>query len=344
MKRETVCHVPAGDWQDSLLKERMNPMDDETERNWWDTPTAWVATVVLVGFTALSAYINARYAIHTSTEVWLHAGIPLVVLVTALLAELTFLSSAHGWARAVGLVGFLSVFVVVIVASYMAVLSMMTEVWNAGQPWTMNAFLSAVPDAVMVICSVTLLSLRHKSHKRQPSTEARKQRGAGRWSRLADAATRRAEAALAVSETPQVDTLTEAHGAPAEGLTAAPQTSAETFVEDFAEPPSTSPEDSAKPVEEAPSTSTKPAAKVSAKAVDAELLPFMEAAMAMEEDGLVRGKTALDYAKVIAAVEQRWSPNRIKKELGYSTSTTEKVRHAWHERQRADQRQLSAVG
>lgn len=317
-------------------------MSETAERNRWDAPTGVVTTLTLIAFTALLAYINARYAMYTDTEVWLHAGIPMVVLVTVTLAELTFLSSAHGWARVVALVGFLSTFVIVLGASYMAVLSMMTKVWNAGQPWAMNAFLSAVPDTVMVVCSVTLISLRHSAHTRPAVEKAPSQ---SRWRRLADAATARAEAALAVPETPQVDATEVPHGGSTEAIEEVLEPSTETFVEDFAEVPSTTTEDSAKPATEPPPVATKVSAKPSAKAVPVELEPFMEAAEAMEEGGLVRGKTAEEFAKIISAVEEKWSPNRIKTELGYSTSTTEKVRAAWQQH-RADrhERQLSAVG
>lgn len=308
---------------------------------WWIVLAAAVAVSVKGNVQHAAAVASFEYRFMAELVA---GGLPIALFVMIEGVALGSLGGAHGNARKLGLALTAALAMVVFSMSYVGLLNCIQHMGLTGLVWLERA-LALCPDLLMIAATAYLMSLRGVAAKvEKSSTESR-------WRRLADAATRRAEAALAISEIPQVDTLTEARGATAEGLTAAPQTSAETFVEDFAEPPSAamepfaeppvpSPEHSAKPAAKAPSTSTKPAAK----AVDAELLPFMDAAEEMESAGLVRGKSAADYAKVIAAVEQRWSPNRIKKELGYSTSTTEKVRHAWHERQRADQRQLSAVG
>ncbi|MDO3055627.1 Uncharacterised protein [Mycobacteroides abscessus subsp. massiliense] len=249
------------------------------------------------------------------------------------------LGGAHGKVKRTGLVLTAALGMIVLAVSYTALLSIVNHANLTGIVW-LNRGLAVVPDLLMIASTLYLMSLRGVGVKVEKSSST------GRWSRLAEAATRRLETKLEVPETPQVDTLVEVHGGPVEDFAEPMPPAMETFTEPL--PPS--PEPSTKPAMEAPPTSTKVSMKSSTKPLDDELEPFMEAAMAMEEDGLVRGKSAADYAKLIDAIEQRWSPNRVKSELSYSPSTTEKVRAAWQDwqQQRDAERQqdwkLSAVG
>jgi len=83
----------------------------------------------------------------------------------------------------------------------------------------------------------------------------------------------------------------------------------------------------------------EPATKVPATPVRDELEPFMECAERIVEEKVVTRKTA----EVIAAIERRDAPNRIKTDLGIAPVTTEKVAAAWQQWQQ-EHRALTAVG
>lgn len=305
-------------------------------KNRWDAPTTWFAWTVLIAFTALSSYMNGAYAVMTHSRVWFHAGIPAVVLVLGVFLELTFLSSAHRAAKRIVVTGLGASFLVVLIASYLAVLHV-TVVWNPHAPAWVNAALAALPDVVMVLAATVVLSLRMK---RQAAAAAVKPATESRWRRLADAATNRVEAALAVPETPQVERVVEARGGSTE-VSVEPSVKPVDEVVAVSAEPSTKPEPS--PVKPEPSP-VKPATLPAVEVVDPELEPYMEAAQRMVDEKVVTRKTDVELAEIIAAIERRMSPNAIKTELGYSPSTTAKVSAAWRQWQEEREPALTAVG
>ncbi|MBN7329821.1 hypothetical protein [Mycobacteroides abscessus] len=174
--------------------------------------------------------------------------------------------------------------------------------------WVMPALLDIF---VMVSAYVLYVLSQHAAQIPQTSTAPST---SSRWRRLADAATARAEAALAAPTSLQAETLVEVHGGSAESAVDVPVGS----VASSAEPATT-------PAVEV----RKPAAKPSVKSlVEPELEPFMEAAQRMVEQGVVTRKSAVEIARVIAAVEEGKSDNAIKNSGLASASTASKVRMA----------------
>lgn len=273
-----------------------------------DKLTARAGWLLLMLFTMLSSYLNARavqLAGPASTElVIFHAAIPAVLLVAGLYAELVALSGVHRAAKWITVTVLSAIFAVTLIASYIAVLAVVTA-WNPHAPTWVNAALAAVPDAAMVMAGTVILSLRMRRHGLAPvasPTSAPK-----RWSRLADAATDRVTAALSGPATvsSEVSPIPEAE-----------------VVEAVTEPVSVP---SPKPRPVAP----KPSPKRSSKPVeDPALAPFMESAERLVRERVIRGKTAADYAAILRAADEGWSPTRIRRELGVSHDTTKKVLEA----------------
>lgn len=173
--------------------------------------------------------------------------------------------------------------------------------WTA---WVMPGLLDLF---VAVSAYVVYVLSRHSAQAPQtsaaPSTSSR-------WRRLADAATARAEAALATPTSLQAEPLVEVRGGSAESAVDVPVGSVAS---------------SAEPTVETPRTRVKPAAKPS---VDAALEPFMEAAERMVAEGVVARKSAAELARVVAAIEDGKSDNAIKSAGIASASTAAKVRMA----------------
>lgn len=264
--------------------------------------------MLLMLFTMLSSYLNARavqLAGPASTElVIFHAAIPAVLLVAGLYAELVALSGVHRAAKWITVTVLSAIFAVTLIASYIAVLAVVTA-WNPHAPTWVNAALAAVPDAAMVMAGTVILSLRMRRHGLAPvasPTSAPK-----RWSRLADAATDRVAAALSgpatvsakVSRTPEAEVV-EAVTEPVNEPSPTPRRTS----------PASSPKRSSKPVE------------------DSVLAPFMDRARELAEARVIRGKTTVDYARILRAADEGWSPTRIRRELGVSHTTTAKVLEA----------------
>lgn len=145
---------------------------------------------------------------------------------------------------------------------------------------------------------------------------------ASRWRRLADAATARAEAALATPASSQADRLVEVRGGTREPVMETPTEAVK---------PATT------PAVETPRTRTKPSAK---PVVEPELEPFMDAAQWLVDEGVVARKTATELARVIRGIEQGMTDNAIKSAGIASASTVSKVRAALAA---ADSRSLAAV-
>ncbi|ORV07549.1 hypothetical protein AWC04_03815 [Mycolicibacterium fallax] len=317
------------------------------ERNGWDAPTKWFAWAVLLAFTALSAYMNAAYAALSGSVVWFHAGIPGVVLVLGVFLELTYLSSAHRAAKRIVITGLAACFGTVLVASYLAVLSV-TTAWNGAAPAWVNAALAGIPDVVMVLAATMILSLRLRTHA--TAAKAPKKATESRFKRLADAATARAESALAVPPSPQVTAVTDVRGRSTEVLTQPHGASVEATAEVSTDDPAGVRGASTSTVADAPVESTKATAstprtprRTTAKpSVDPELVPFMEQAERMVADGIVARKTPQEIAAVIRAIDEGATDNAIKKAGIASAGTAQKVR-AELEYQRAAA-PLAAVG
>ena len=302
--------------------------------NRWDRMTAHAGWATLIVFTALSSYLNATATAFdpaaTTARVNFHAAVPPVMLVAALVAELVALSSVHRTARAVVVTGLVAVFVWTLAASYVAIWTVV-EAWNPTAPAWINAGLAAVPDLVMVMGGVSVLSLRMRRHGTGPA-ESRAPRPS-RLRRLADAATARAEAALAVPQPAADPSAAPSADVPADvpGDGAGPPASLS------AEPPAAS---AAKPRKTSAKPSAKPASKPSS---DPALAPFMEAGKRLEQARLVRGKTAVDYARILRATAEGWTPTRIKSEYGYSHGTTKAVLDAADAGSAAEPARLTAV-
>ncbi len=273
--------------------------------NNWDRITARAGWATLIVFTALSSYLNARRAMFgdgaTIEQVVFHASIPAVLIVAGMLAELVALSSMHRPAKWVIVTGLFTVFGIVAVASYIAILGVVTE-WNAPSPLWVNRGLAAVPDIAMIMAGTCVLSLRMRRHGLAPA--ASPTRTPKRWSRLADAATDRVAAVLAGPATVSAG--------------ASPNLEAD-VVETVTEPVS---EPSPKPRR----TSSAQSRKRPPKPVeDPTLAPFMDRARELEVARVIRGKAAVDYARILRAADEGWSPTRIRRELGVSHDTTAKV-------------------
>lgn len=278
----------------------------------WDRMTAHSAWAVLLVFTALSSYLNARAAAFdpaaTAEWLWFHAAVPPVMLVAALVAEMAALSSMHKPVRGAVVTVMVSVFAITLAASYVAVLTV-TRTWNPHAPGWVNAALAAVPDLIMVMSGVTVLSLRMRQHGLSPSDSRTPQMS--RFRRLADAATARAEAALTVPES---------------AATHVPESGARTLTDPFTDGSNSAGGASAELSADPRPPVGGPATRRSAvHSVDPALAPFMDSATRLEEAKLIRGKTAVDYATILRAVSDGWSPTRVKSTYGYSHKTTADV-------------------
>lgn len=311
----------------------------EVKGNRWDTPTGLFAWLMLVAFTALSSVMNVEYARLTQSDAPFHGAIPVVVLVVGFFAELTFLSSSHNWAKRAVLAALLSCFAVVLVASYLGVRHVVND-RNPHAPEWVNNGLAAIPDVVMLAAATVLLSLRarRKSHVSETAKPSRWAKIGGNLMTRAEQLTEpktsvepSAEGLRIPLETPVsavVEPLTDPF---AEALETPTTPSVEPSAEEFVEPLKTPAKVSAKPAPSTESTAEEP--------LTDELLAVMDEARAMDEAELVRGKNALDYARIIAALDDGWSPTRIKNEHGYSHGTTAKVADF-----RAERRALTPVG
>ncbi|MBN7561417.1 hypothetical protein [Mycobacteroides abscessus] len=169
--------------------------------------------------------------------------------------------------------------------------------------WVMPALLD-----IFVMVSAYMLYVLSKHAAQIPQTSTRP--SASRWRRLADAATARAEAALAAPTSLQAEPLVEVRGGSAESAVDAPVGSVVS---------------SAEPTVETPRKRVKPAMKPS---VDAALEPFMETAQKLVDEGVVARKTPVELARVIAAVDAGMTDNAIKSAGIASASTAAKVRMA----------------
>lgn len=300
-------------------------MTDGNATNRWHRPTLAYAWFMLVSFTGLSSYINAAYAITTDSPVVFHAAVPVVVLLTAFFAELTVLSRAHGWARWVALTGLFASFVVVLIASYLAIREMVL-IWNPGAPEWVNSALAGIPDVVMIMAGTTVLSLRSKGTKAVANV-----RGPSRWSRIAGNVGDRIEAATAPSRS-----VPEGFAnAPTNGPTDASRTSDEAFTNASAEPQTEAHEGRR-------GGSTKASAKAPAKA---EVDPrYREVAEWMVTEKIVRGKSAHDYSAIIGAINDGQTNNSMRSDGLGSDSTLTAVRTALRRYQAAQpDRALAAV-
>lgn len=166
--------------------------------------------------------------------------------------------------------------------------------------WVMPALLD-----IFVVVSAYVVYVLSKHSAQAPQTSD-KSRTPSHWRRLADAATARAEAALATPASPQVQALAEVRGGGEETVADAP-----------VEP--------AKPSTTLAVEVRKPAAKPS---VDASLEPFMETAQRLVDGGVVARKSAVELARVIRGIDRGLTDNAIKSAGIASASTAAKVRLA----------------
>lgn len=295
--------------------------------------TAWI---VLVVFTTATAVLNVWAAIIGKQNVWLHGLVPLIVLAAALFVEMVALSTAGRWTKVsvIALTGF--VFATVLGLSYVGVLRVLEAEYRPAEGSAEQYLVyggAAVPDALMIAASLALVGLRVGAVRRGDVVEDTDTKVPSRWKRIADAATDRVEAKLAVPETPQLERVVEARGGSAEVSVEAGGASAKSSVE---------------PAVEVSPPSVEPAAKMSVEpvqpAMKPELEPFMEAASWMVETSVVARKTAEEIAEVIAAVEGGMTDNAVKAAGIASASTATKVRAAWRQWQAEREPTLTAVG
>ena len=310
-----------------------------------DNLARWVSWLVLVAFTALSCHLNAEFARTHGDAVTYHVTLPLLALTSGVYAEIIYLSDVRRPVRWVTGVLVTIGFVIVMIASYISIRGVVYDKYSTFPGW-LNDAIAAFPDGFMIIAATVLFAHRWTRVKGAAVNAANvvdepAAPKVSRWKRLADAATARAEAAMAVPESPQAQPLAEAAEPSVEPSPTAAVKVAEPSVEPSpnitVEVPEPSVEPSPTAVVEVATPSPKPAVKASVKArkpspkpsVDAALEPYMEAAAQMVDDGVVARKTPVELAAVIAALEDGLSPNGIKTKLGISPSTTEKVRSAW---------------
>lgn len=177
--------------------------------------------------------------------------------------------------------------------------------WTA---WVMPGLLDLfVAVSAYVVYVLSKHSIQTPQTSTAPSTSSR-------WRRLADAATARAEAALATPASSQVQALAEVRGGAVEFVADAPVEAATPS----AEPATT-------PAVETPRTRTKPAPKPS---IEPELEPFMDTAQKLVDEAVVARKTAVELARVVAAIDRGLTDNAIKASGIASASTARKVRLA----------------
>lgn len=174
--------------------------------------------------------------------------------------------------------------------------------------WVMPALLDIF---VMVSAYVLYVLSQHAAQIPQTSTAPST---SSRWRRLADAATARAEAALIIPASPQVQALAEVRGGSTEPVAEAPT-----------EPAKPSAEPATTPTVKTPRTHTKPSVK---SLVEPELEPFMDTAQRLVDGGVVARKSAVELARVVAAIDQGLTDNAIKSARIASASTARKVRLA----------------
>lgn len=173
--------------------------------------------------------------------------------------------------------------------------------WTA---WVMPGLLDLfVAVSAYVVYVLSKHSIQTPQTSTAPSTSSR-------WHRLADAATARAEAALATPAPSRVPALVEPRGGAVEFVADAPVEAATPSAE-----PATTPAVEVR--KQAPKPSIEP-----------ELEPFMDAARRLVDEGVVARKTPAELARVIAAIDRGLSDNAIKSAGIASASTARKVRLA----------------
>ena len=118
------------------------------------------------GSSGASAAIDGAGPASTELVIF-HAAIPAVLLVAGLYAELVALSGVHRAAKWITVTVLSAIFAVTLIASYIAVLAVVTA-WNPHAPTWVNAALAAVPDAAMVMAGTVILSLRMRRHGLAP--------------------------------------------------------------------------------------------------------------------------------------------------------------------------------
>ncbi|MBN7314128.1 hypothetical protein [Mycobacteroides abscessus] len=271
---------------------------------WW---------AVLLGSVALSSFGNVTHARNVAPErfqSWaslIGGAFPWALLVMVEGIALGTRGGASGRARTVALGVIVPLAVIVFASSYMGLLFVVqaTGLFNASGSSVpfLNFGVAAVPDLLMVASTVYIFSMRSSL------TVAKAVRGGSRWSRIGDNLLARAERLTEVTE-PQAVPVVEVRGDSAESV-AAP----------LVEPAKPSVNLSAEPTVKV----RKPAPKPS---VDAALEPFMDTAQRLVDGGVVARKTAVELARVIAAVEEGKSDNAIKNSGLASASTASKVRMA----------------
>lgn len=169
--------------------------------------------------------------------------------------------------------------------------------------WT-GWVIPAMVDVLVAVSGLVLYVLAE--HEPTATVENHEPTSASRFSRLAEAATRRVEARLAVT-----NSLPE-------------------LSEDVREP---APEPAAKPEPKAPSEVREPVAKPKAKvrepAANPELEPFLPAAKWMLERREVTRKSEHQVAAIIKLVNDGLNSYEIRKQVGGSTDTADKVSRAW---------------
>jgi hypothetical protein len=189
-------------------------------------PVGWRRTakifwwLVLITATTISVTGNLVHADAVAPEQFrllarvIGGGSPIALLLMIEGAELGLLARAHGAARTVGLALLVPLAGIVFATSYAGLLYVVTES-NLADTDALRWSLAAVPDLLMVTATIYLVALRSTGER------AAKVPREGRWTRLsslADAATARATASLAVRESPQVEgaspTPDAVHGAP----------------------------------------------------------------------------------------------------------------------------------
>lgn len=284
----------------------------------------WQATLALA--VSISVSGNVGYALLTATPA--HAvG---AALAAAVAPTMLFLithnlaaergSAAGDWRHRASLAGAWAITAMAFAASYIELHALMILLGRSPA--------SAVLTPLIVDIAIAVASLRVLATDAPPQ-HARIRRPS-HLRRLADAVTARAEAAMAIPQNPQVGTVAEVHGAES-GTVAKPVT--ESVADATGEAGGASAEGTAEVHEAVRGRSAKTSGKprgVSAKGsvkhvADPALEPFMEQAQRLAEAGTVRGKAATDYARILWAVGEGWSPTRIKNELRYSQETTRKV-------------------
>lgn len=309
--------------------------------------------VMLVTFTAATAVLNVWAARLENQNPWLHGVVPLIVLATALFAELVALSNADRFTKGVVVTLSMIVFGIVLGLSYIGVLRVLEAEYRPAEGSAEAVLVyggAAVLDLLMIAASVALVGLRIRTARSDAVVEDRPSVFGNIGAEVGGLATSWLRKRREMIEAEPVGKVSERVGNRFENT--APNVSntpVEPFEnlfgevrqdvsEPFENPQRTVPDTSAgvvpKPEPKVPEPARKPQRKPPTPTIDPELEPFMDAARWMLKARRVSRKKPEEIAAWIKLTEDGLTPAQIRGRIGGGVETIENVAIAWREWQR----------